>query len=179
MVNINTTGIPQRCLPVSSSVQRRSINGIFKVETQPTGPLALASFSRSHIKKRLEAKLDNAEELGLKEGSYSYKAIQRRFNDLDLDHKGNFLLKKKEKKKTKILPFFGFLSLEFCTGTISESDLKNALIKLELPTSEDSIQSFIRDVTGKTFRKVSNLFPWANLSSSFQFAFRRAFWAAV
>ena len=88
MVNINTTGIPQRCLPVSSSVQRRSINGIFKVETQPTGPLALASFSRSHIKKRLEAKLDNAEELGLKEGSYSYKAIQRRFNDLDLDHKG-------------------------------------------------------------------------------------------
>jgi len=120
MVTTVTTGIPQRCLPVSSSVQRRSINGIFKVETQPTRPLALASFSTSHIKKRLEAKLDNAEELGLKEGSYSYKAIQRRFNDLDLDHK----------------------------GTISESDLKNALIKLELPTSEDSIQSFIQDVTG-------------------------------
>ena len=85
MVTIGTTGIPQRCLPVSSSVQRRSINGIFKVETQPTGPLALASFSTSHIGRR---KLDNAEELGLKEGSYSYKAIQRRFNDLDLDHKG-------------------------------------------------------------------------------------------
>ena len=175
MVTIGTTGIPQRCLPVSSSVQRRSINGIFKVETQPTGPLALASFSTSHVARR---KLDNAEELGLKEGSYSYKAIQRRFNDLDLDHKGKSS-QKKEEKKTKILPFFGFLSLEFCTGTISESDLKNALIKLELPTSEDSIQSFIRDVTGKTFRKVSNLFPWANLSSSFQFAFRRAFWAAV
>ena len=85
MVTIGTTGIPQRCLPVSSSVQRRSINGIFKVETQPTGPLALASFSTSHGARR---KLDNAEELGLKEGSYSYKAIQRRFNDLDLDHKG-------------------------------------------------------------------------------------------
>ena len=87
MVTIGTTGIPQRCLPVSSSVQRRSINGIFKVETQPTGPLALASFSTSH-RRIVEAKLDNAEELGLKEGSYSYKAIQRRFNDLDLDHKG-------------------------------------------------------------------------------------------
>ncbi len=45
--------------------------------------------------------------VNLKPGSYGMAALKRRFNDLDLDRK----------------------------GAINESDLKEALLKLELPTS--------------------------------------------
>ncbi|UPR03128.1 mitochondrial carrier protein [Chloropicon primus] len=58
--------------------------------------------------------------LPVKEGSYGMAALKRRFNDLDLDRK----------------------------GTINESDMKEALIKLQLPTSEESIQNFFKEVTG-------------------------------
>jgi len=59
-------------------------------------------------------------DIPVKEGSYGMAALRRRFDDLDLDHK----------------------------GTINESDMKEALIKLQLPTSEESVQNFFKEVTG-------------------------------
>jgi solute carrier family 25 phosphate transporter 23/24/25/41 len=80
-----------------------------------------SSMVRRNIHKRLEKELAN-EGLTLKEGSYGMAALRRRFNDLDADRK----------------------------GTINEADMKHALIKLQLPTSEESVKNFIQTVTGHT-----------------------------
>ena len=66
------------------------------------------------------ARANRMQLLPVKEGSYGMAALKRRFNDLDLDRK----------------------------GTINEADMKEALIKLQLPTSEESIQNFFNEVTG-------------------------------
>ena len=66
------------------------------------------------------ARANRMQLLPVKEGSYGMAALKRRFNDLDLDSK----------------------------GTINEADMKEALIKLQLPTSEESIQNFFNEVTG-------------------------------
>ena len=56
-----------------------------------------------------------------REGSYGLAALKRRFNDLDLDR----------------------------SGSVTELELKAAIKKLQLPASEESIQTFIKEVSGR------------------------------
>ena len=151
MVVVGTKRIPQACLPVVQGVVvpvgERYGSASNREETSVGGPFSLSGRShyamnnkrfglrglstasvsssvvRRNIQQRLEKELaSESEGLALKEGSYGMAALRRRFNDLDVDRK----------------------------GMINEADMKHALIKLQLPTSEESVKNFIQTVTGHT-----------------------------
>jgi len=105
----------------SGNKHRRLAN--YAGNTLLVDPEVLCSVSSSLVRRNIEQRLQEeveTKDFALKEGSYGMAALRRRFNDLDVDRK----------------------------GMINEADMKHALIKLQLPTSEESIQNFFQEVTG-------------------------------